>query len=175
MKIEEISRQENKVVEWSDPVLALGSEAEQVLGYSLLKTHQSGKDESSDLSKVLSRLGIETLNKNDVDRYQTEMLIEQTDIKFQEWRKSPSGTFFGPTWERLLIDKYQQPIPEFVLNKAIQIKREMPEVRIYVEHLTEHPDPFLVAATKHEKYECLDGEFFYVEVWEEPKFEGRIR
>ena len=175
MKITEITRQENKVVEWTEPVLTLAAEAEQVLGYSVLKAHQSGEEQSSELQKTLEKLGIETLNKADVERYQAEMLIEQTEIKFQEWRKSPSGTFFGPTWEKLTIDKYREPIPEFVLNKAIQVKREMPDVRIYIEHLTEHPDPFLIVATKHETYECLDGESFYIEVWEEPKFEGRIR
>jgi hypothetical protein len=98
-----------------------------------------------------------------------------TEVMFREWVKNPIGTFIGPSWDKTRIEQYREPIPEFVLNKAIQIKKAMPEVRIYVQHLSEHPDPFLIVATKHKDYECLDAQELWVEVWEEPKFEGRIR
>jgi hypothetical protein len=120
-------------------------------------------------------MGIETLNAADVKKYQAELLKERTTEKFQQWLLDPQLVFVGPGWDKIEIDKYREPIPEFVINKAIQIKRRLPEVRIFVEHLSEHPDPFLVVATKHPEYQYVYKEEFYVEVWEEPKFEGKIR
>ena len=38
-----------------------------------------------------------------------------------------------------------------------------------MEHLSEHPDPFLVVAMKHESYD-FDGEEFYVRLREQVKW-----
>jgi hypothetical protein len=179
MKMNEIERQAITVMEWSEPCVSLAAEAEEFLGYSLLKTEQeSPKKNRSELELALAKAGIEILNFEHVKTYQAELLREKTTEMFNAWLKDvpvpDRMLFWGPGWEKTEIKKYRQPIPEFVLNKAIQIKKILPDVRIYIEHLSEHPDPFLVVAMKHESYD-FDGETLYVEVWEEPRFEGRLR
>lgn len=66
-------------------------------------------------------------------------------------------------WTNTEIKHYQQPIPEFVLNKALQIKEKVPNAQFFIEHLEEKYDPFLKV-----KHGNLD---LYIEVWDEPKFE----
>jgi hypothetical protein len=176
MKMTDIERDPiTTVLEWSEPCVSLAAEAQEVLGYKVLQAAQQETEKGSALQLALAKAGIEVLNATQVQTYQTEMLKERTTELFNQWLLNPSGTFFGPGWNKTKIADYKQPVPEFVLNKAVQIKRLLPEVRIYIQHLTDHPDPFLVVATKHKDYECLDAEEFYIEVWEEPKFEGRLR
>jgi hypothetical protein len=70
-------------------------------------------------------------------------------------------------WLMSHLNGYARPVPEFALFKALSIKKLVPNVKFYVEELKleEHIyDPFLVA--------CTDSEFFYIEVWDEPKFEA---
>lgn len=175
MKMSEIEREVITVLEWSEPCVSLAAKAQEVLGYKLLKSQQEEPESRSALELALAKAGIEILNATQVKKYQAELLVERTTAMFNEWLKTPEPRmFWGPGWEKTKIGEYKLPIPEFVLNKAIQIKELMPEVRIYIEHLSEHPDPFLVIATKHESYD-FDAQEFYIEVWEEPKFEGRIR
>ena len=175
MKMTEIEREPITILEWSEPCVSLAAEAQEVLGYKLLATTQEKEPEKhSELALILAKAEIPVLNAEQVKLYQTELLKDRSIVAFNEWLKNPERMFWGPGWEKTEIAKYPLPIPEFVLNKAIQIKKLLPEVRIYVEHLSEHPDPFLIVATKHETYD-FDGETFYVEVWEEPKFEGRLR
>jgi hypothetical protein len=175
MKMNEIERETITVLEYSEPCVGLASEAKEVLGYSVLSQAISEPTEHTALEIALASCGIEVLNAEDVATYQRELLIERTSAMLQEWLKNPTGTFIGPSWDKTKIEQYREPIPEFVLNKAIQIKKAMPEVRIYIQHLSEHPDPFLVVATKHKNYEILDEQELWIEVWEEPKFEGRLR
>jgi hypothetical protein len=72
-------------------------------------------------------------------------------------------------WVRTLIVNYQAEIPCFALSRAMEIKENYPEAQIYIESLQaqERPiaDPFLVVGIK--------GYLYYVDVWDEPKFEGR--
>ncbi len=177
MKLTEICRESNSVIEFTEPLSALALEAEAVLGYSRLKQEQqkTEEDKSTLLSK-LTAIQIDVLRVADVLKYKQETLVDHTRAKFEEWSKAVGQSqFWGPGWQRQKIAEYTQPIPEFVLNKAIQIKRAIPDALIFIESLQEHPDPFLVIATPHPKYDCLTEEEHYVEVWEEPKFEGRIR
>jgi len=65
---------------------------------------------------------------------------------------------------------YYEPIPEFVLRKAVSIVEKLPQVELCVETLSNediHDDPFLIAKFNHE-------EEFYIEVWNEAKFEGKL-
>jgi len=175
MNMEEIERQVITVTEYDEPCVGLAEEAKQVLGYDILKTAIEKPNERTQLELALAAAGIEVLNPEHVKTYQTEMLKERSKILFAEWLKTTDpSSFWGPRWDKTPIEDYKQPIPEFVLNKAIQIKKAVPDVRIYVEHLSEHPDPFLVVAMKHKDY-SFDGETHYIEVWAEPKFEGRVR
>jgi hypothetical protein len=75
-------------------------------------------------------------------------------------------------------DGYKAPIPAFAIARMLALKKELPEVTFSVEQLnaqrqdlnTEHreplpPDPFLIATFR--------GISAYVDVWDEPRFEGR--
>ena len=163
------------VTGWGEDSLRIAREAEEVLGYSTLSQRQAKTDEMPVLARALAELGIEILNKADVEKYKHEKQTEVARQKFEEWISQPdrSNSFFSPNWNQQDIGKYRKPIPEYVLNKAIQVKKAMPDVIIRVEHLEENPDPFLVVGTKHPDYQCLMAEEYYIEVWEEPKFEGR--
>jgi hypothetical protein len=59
-------------------------------------------------------------------------------------------------------------VPAFALSRAIELKTELPTATFWVDSLEAHKvtrDPFMVM-----RYEGAD---YYVDVWEEPKFEGR--
>lgn len=53
-------------------------------------------------------------------------------------------------WERHEISQYSKPVPQFVIRKALQLKQELPDVKLYIEELiskdkVRNGDPFLVA------------------------------
>jgi hypothetical protein len=77
-------------------------------------------------------------------------------------------------------DGYKEPIPAFAIQRMVSLKKALPEVTFSVEQLdvtkkdlnVEHrvlppprPDPFLIATFR--------GISCYVDVWDEPAFEGR--
>jgi hypothetical protein len=149
--------------------------AQEVLGYKpyvqLIETSKA-----TALRAKLADLEIEVLNRDDVLRYQAEHAAEEMlgekfhalliqDRWGQPWE-------YLTIWKREAIENYSEPIPEFVLNKAVQIKQRVPEVKIFIEHLEFGLDPFLVVTTG-ERWK--DQETEYIEVWAEPKFEGRGR
>jgi hypothetical protein len=80
-------------------------------------------------------------------------------------------------WYTTPIEGYRHAIPEFVLERAMQIKIRLPEANFVVEWLGEEthnvptsykpnpPDPFLAM-----NYGSIG---LYLDVWDEPKFEGR--
>lgn len=82
------------------------------------------------------------------------------------------GTRSRTEWAHHDIAKYDRPIPEHILLKAIQIKEALPVAYIYVEQLEETedskvrptPDPFLVVWHGTENY--------YIDVWDERDYEG---
>ena len=175
MKLTEICRETTSVIDFTEPMSTLAQEAEEVLGYSRLKQEKDDPAVTGMKAK-LAALQIETLKASDVEQYKSEQLIERTKEKLAKWiTEGATGTFYGPSWNRVDISKYNEPIPEFVLNKAIQIKREIPGVVIQIDSLEDYPDPFLVVSVKHPRYSNLTEDDTYVEVWAEPKFEGRIR
>ena len=75
-----------------------------------------------------------------------------------------------------------QPVPEFVLRKAVDIKQELPSAEFYIEHLKE--DPFLIVSLEPLRdYQTSsntldrfmnDDATAYIEVWAEPKFEAAL-
>jgi len=188
----EIRRQVAVTVEPESVLAIVAEEAENVLGYKSLSATIGTK--AAPLYRALAELGIEILDSTDVKRYQYEHQVdvaEKTFAAFLQDARSPQAgeryLFYSlPTWVTCEIQDYIQPIPEFVLNKAIQIRKTIPEVRIFVEFLNESLDPFLkveVGEVKHcdwdkeMKYSPAfhASESYYIEVWEEPKFEGRLR
>ena len=74
-------------------------------------------------------------------------------------------------WFLCDISLYKGDIPEYVLNKAIQVKQSCPDCKLTVEYLVQNTnyvslDPFLIAQLKDETY--------YIEVWDEDGFTGEI-
>lgn len=185
MLMTEIRKQSLGVIEQvNDGIADLARQAEDILGYGVLqKNFIKTAIELTPLQSALKELDIDVMLPGDVQQYQKERQIEQTKANFEVWLKDfmYTGTvarysrFDGPAWVEEKIAEYKQPIPEFVLAKAVQIKQQVPGCEIYVEYLSDHPDPFLIAAIPHEKPYHPAKERYHVEVWAEPKFEGRIR
>lgn len=144
----------------------LASKAEMLLGYTTLKENVRVAGE---LGKVLLELDIEPFTKDSVERYKKSKMTKIT------YRRNWTNVTETRKWTRHPISGYSKPIPEFVLNKAVQIKEKLPDVQFLIDELgtvrrlkkIQPPDPFLVAVLGNEEY--------YIEVWDEPKFEGRIR
>ena len=141
------------VVEPTEEIAELADKASSLLGYGRLQRATKSK-----LARVLKELDIEIFNTEEVETYK-----QQTTLVHR-------GQVYGNSnaWSRTAISKYDKPIPEFVLNKAVQLKENLPNVEIYVDELqsTVISDPFL--------YVFFGNEGYYIEVWDEPKFEGRI-
>ncbi len=67
-------------------------------------------------------------------------------------------------WERLPLAEYQEEVPLYVLQKAVEIKRRLPAAEFYIEQRAE--DPFLIVT-------CGEREE-YIEAWREPRFEALV-
>jgi hypothetical protein len=86
-------------------------------------------------------------------------------------------------WSLILLSEYKKPVPEFVLNTALEIKKKFPNAILQIDELSLEEinnksnnytmiapllatvlflDPFLVAT--------IDGKEYWVEVWNEPNF-----
>jgi hypothetical protein len=186
MEMTEIRKQSLTAVEGvTEQIVSLAAQARELLGYDVLgkQTGAIQTMELTELQMALKELEIEIMFPADVERYQRERQIEQTKLNFEKWLQEFSKSdvklhrwnrFDGPAWGVDKISEYKQPIPEFVLAKAVQIKQRVPECEIYVESLQDHPDPFLIVATATANRYDEPKERYYVEVWAEPKFEGRL-
>ena len=64
-------------------------------------------------------------------------------------------------WDFIPISEYDNVIPEFALQTAVDLKEKCPSVNLFIEELD--IDPFLVA-------KLSSGQRIYLEVWNEPKF-----
>ena len=197
MLMTEIKRERlgSVVSDTTTPLRALAESAKSVLGYDVLAKQMekaaaatdAAVTAESELRAVLTALEIDILNEADVMRYQKERLIERTTELMREWMEKMAkkdfgdcleysfDRFSGPEWSLIAIKEYKQPIPEFVLAKAVQIKERMPECELWVECLEDHPDPFLMVSVGKPQYSWMrPRDHYMVEVWAEPKFEGRM-
>ena len=153
----------------TDPRQKLASEAEALLGYTPLRQELRTP---GTLKRVLAKLEISVLEEKGVSAYKKQMAEHY----------STSGKMFDPTWRITPLKDYRQPVPEFALQKAIEIKRELPEAMFYVEQLA--IDPFLIVTLNplqdfmspwNTLKRALDPETaVYVEAWSEPKFEATM-
>ncbi len=150
----------------TDPRKKLAAEAEALLGYTPLRKELRTP---GTLRRVLAKLEIAVLDEESVNEYKGQMAAH-----YSTHRKMKS-----PTWRLTRLRDYQAPVPEFVLAKAVEIKRELPEAEFYIDQLA--VDPFLIVSllplvdyvTNHRRE--LDQETAaYVEVWAEPKFEASL-
>ncbi len=149
--------------ETSKDILELAEKAKTVLGYSVLRNRTLLRD-------VLCELEIEVLDPKIVKKYMEEVARSKNGVLGGDWR-----------WGALTLAKYTEPVPEFVLNKAIQVAERLeelylkPQMELRVHYFTNddrevYPDPFLSV-----KLGFYSGyEMYYIEVWDENKFEGRI-
>jgi len=163
----------------------IAKKASRVLGYRGLLTFNAG----GKLQAILESLEIEVIDPKAVFEYQSKfgratynkpvIFVEEAiqdddeddeeeeDDDDEEPVRSSHGRYF---WNRVPIKEYHKAIPEFVVSKAIQVKEALPEVQVFVEELQYDPDPFLVVTCKNDNF----IEQYYIEVWEEPQFEGRF-
>jgi hypothetical protein len=160
---------EVEAIDLNDPRKKLATEAEMLLGYMPLakELHTPGM-----LKCALAKLEITILEEKSVFAYKKQMAEHyRTTDKLED-----------PTWRVTSLKEYTEQVPEFVLQKAVEIKRELPEAMFYVEQLAQ--DPFLIVTLEpltdfvsHERTleRELDPETAaYVEVWSEPKFEAMM-
>lgn len=148
------------------PLDVVVAEATEVLGYNVPESRATSL---SKLRQALAKLEIEPLVEADVVRYQAEQVVEllSSPSYLEEALRGNADYRFFHYWESVDLNRYRDPIPEFVLHKAIQLKKELPEVTFSVQVLQGTPDPFLLAKLGYEDHA-------YIEVWAEPKFEGRL-
>jgi hypothetical protein len=152
--------------------LLLATRAASLLGYHALTADVTGERVvgivTGRLTETLRQLDIEVLDTESVLRYQMAELSDRNLASARErFSDYATGWFSNASWTHTELTSYQQPVPEFVLEKAIRVKEALPEVKFFVQHLTEpKADPFLIAK--------LDREVYYVEAWDEPRFEGRM-
>lgn len=145
--------------------------AADVLGYRALKLDVRGEKAigllSGPLTESLLKLEIDTLDAKTVIDYQMEEIVRRTkDYIYSHFRDWTVGYFSAASWSHTSLESYEMPIPEFVLDKAIRIKEATPNVQFYIQHLSDpKADPFLIAT--------LNKEIYYIEAWDEPRFEGR--
>lgn len=184
MVLTEIRKQSFDILDsMSSGISSLAQQASELLGYDLLsKVTGVAIAELTPLQQALKELEIEILMPGDVLAYQKERQLEQTKSNLEKWtrefvERTELGRFTrfdGPAWVQEKIAEYKQPVPEFVLAKAVQVKQRVPECEIYIDSLQDHPDPFLVVVIPDERQYYPAKERYYIEVWAEPKFEGRL-
>lgn len=150
----------------------LATRAADLLGYRTLANHMSGQTvltaSEGKLTETLRSMEIEVLDNAAVIRYQMEEMGRRTAEKIAEdFRNWAVGWFTSASWGKTELSNYEQPVPEFVLDKALRIKERLPEVVFHVQHLNEpKADPFLIASAGKEIY--------YIEAWDEPRFESTL-
>ena len=177
MTKEDIKRSTVTTMDFSEEseLTTLAEEAKTLLGYPVLAALKE-KVETTPLMKALAKLEISVLDAESVKLYKEERRDEVNKKAFAKLcAEIPDvhNHWYSPFgWTRTKIDEYKFPIPEFVLNKAVQIKKECPEAELYVESLM--VDPFLVAVIPGATRYSSPKEEAYIEVWDEPKFEGRL-
>lgn len=152
-----------------DPRQRLATDAEALLGYTPLREELRTP---GTLKRALAKLEMEILDWDSVTAYKKQMAAHY----------ETAGKMRQPTWRLTNLKEYKKPVPEYVLQKAVEIKKVLPEAEFYVEQLA--VDPFLIvtlaplvdfASVDWTVNRAMDPEMSaYVEVWSEPKFEATM-
>jgi hypothetical protein len=149
----------------------LMAEVREVLGYKEV-------DRALELRKVctvLKGLDIEPFDNKRVEAYKKAEAKKLNKVR----RHGYYGGYHNVTttrgvWKSILLRNYTREVPAFALLRATAIKKAMTAQGINcdfsVEELTKKShtivvDPFMVLNAASKK--------FYIDVWNEPKFEGR--
>lgn len=106
-----------------------------------------------DVEEGLRDAGIQIFDNKDVGRYKAK-------VRNDNWA---SGE-----WATTIISEYGEPIPEFAIDTALQIKQTIPEAEFSIEYFVNWRinDPFLSFKVPGVQRR------FVVEVWDEPDFEA---
>ena len=132
----------------------LANEAKQLLGYGVINEDIAHKEATKRVAEVFSKLGIEPLDRNKVNAYKQQKVDEV------------SNSYTRGQWCAYALAQYSRAVPEFAISRAIELKRELPDAQFFVEEIvTSRIDPFM--------YMVCGGETYYLDVWDEPGFEGR--
>lgn len=138
----------------------IAADAASILGYGRMATAVNEQN----LLAAFKKLDIIPFDEADVERYKTAK-------KNEAWEKLTQTVrdYYGYScsWRVSRLHEYLDAVPEFVLRKAVALKREFPTLEIFVDELRvfkQEPDPFLAV-------ELPGGKRFWIEVWDEPGFE----
>jgi hypothetical protein len=159
-------------VDMENERVSLALEAEDLLGYTPLRKDVKAP---SRLHRVLAALDIQILDKDDVGSYKIKMQQHHQAIATNE-NKSRTK-IVTVAWKMIPLKEYKKPIPEFVLRKCTQIKREIPEATFLVDELTREErtvDPFMIVSLAGDKKTFDVDNMAYLEVWDEAEFEKTV-
>ena len=198
-----------------EDLITLGNEAEKLLGYHELKRkvdspHDQWKHKKwsmnyhwekvcervsaeNHLAEVLAELEIDVLDLDSVNRYKEAHLQELVKPKHTgrfAWLLNAFEYQEEYIWQRVSMERYNLPIPSFVVNKAVQIKKRLPKAVFWIEECVDRrtirvEDPFLVVdydgklhSSGRAPHNSTYGDYVhverYIEVWDEPKFEAGL-
>lgn len=144
----------------------LAVKASALLGYNQLAAYAS----TGTLARTLAELDMKPFTPASVVAYKKKQIAKARK------EHNPTQTFgFSISWKMIPLAKYDKPIPEFAIRKAVQVKEKCPTAEFFVDELsiTRHQrriangDPFLVARVGK-------GERYWLEVWNEPEFEASL-
>ena len=145
---------------------ALMAEVKDVLGYGQV-------DKAVTLKKVtdiFKELDIEPFDPVKVAAYKKSESSRITKTYYRDYNRVTTHGY----WKSTPLNQYQREIPAFALLRATQIKKALNAANIesnfQIEELTKKSqsfvyDPFMVLH--------VAGKKLYIDVWNEPKFEGR--
>jgi hypothetical protein len=138
---------------------AVADKAATQLGYTPLRSAiplvELKHEGQAEVAKVFESMGFESLDFDTVRRY-------------QKWyARKHSEEYRHVEWKAESLKDYRDQVPAFALSRALEIKSHLPNAQFSVEYPTyvSVPDPFLRMDYK--------GSAYYLEAWDEPKFEGR--
>lgn len=139
----------------------LGREAAELLGYKVI----AARSAQEHVLEVFKKLGFEPLDEQKVLEYQ-KARQQRENARLQELSRVRGWHQGSAQWTSAELSKYSLPVPEFVLSRCIELKREIPEAQFFVEFMIYvRNDPFVRMLVGSGSY--------YLDVWEEPEFEGR--
>jgi hypothetical protein len=134
--------------------ITLASKASKLLGYKILGnsiTKEAASQKAKwECAQAFLKIGFDPLDREKVNNYKAQMVASK---------------YHSIAWATVALEKYNEAVPEFALSRAIELKELLPLATFEVEYIKAMPDPFLVMV--------YGAERFYVDVWDEPLFEGR--
>lgn len=152
----------------------VAKDADNYLGYRFGERRNSEVGEAVErretlvrVQSMLKRLGIVPIDE-------ARVLSYQKTVRAREMRKHTNRSY---RWRMVNIREYTAEIPSFALDRAVKVVRTMGRVMPSVKYTvnvselvhhtkrTPHPDPFMVLTVRDQN--------FYLDVWDEPDFEGR--